>query len=405
MNAPMTLRTIDTLPLHPGDRVLVRCDFNVPLHDGTVADDRRIRSALPTLQELRRRGAIVIACSHLGRPGGRIVPELSLAPVATRLGELLGVEVPLLELDDAAAPVAAARAGDVLLLENLRFHPEETSADADERTRLASRLAALADAVVSDGFGVVHRAQASTVEVEQLRPSAAGRLIMAELDASAKLLQSPATPYTVVLGGAKVSDKLGVIENLLPRIDRLLIGGGMAYTFLAALDNPVGASLCETERFDDCLAILRDASANGVQVALPVDVRVAAGLDARESQVVAADGIESTDLDAAAMGLDIGPRTEALFAQLIAGSGTVFWNGPMGVFERPAFVGGTRAVATALHGCPGYTVIGGGDSAAAVRALGFSDDDFSHISTGGGASLELLEGRPLPGLTVLGWSA
>ena len=401
----MALRTINTLPLHPWARVLVRCDFNVPIRDRAIADDGRIRAALPTIADLRRRGARVIACSHLGRPRGQVVPELSLGPVADRLAELLGTRVPLLPVGQAERQSAAA-SDELLLLENLRFDPGETSPDDGERRAFAERLAALADVVVSDGFGAMHRRQASTYELERLRPSAAGRLVVGELQALGKLLKEPARPYTVVLGGSKVSDKLGVIANLLPRVDRLVIGGGMAFTFLAALGNPVGRSLCETERFDDCLGILRQAQADGTQVVLPVDVRVAeAARPDADVTVVPATDIESAPLQAQAMGLDIGPDTEQLFAAAIADSATVFWNGPMGVFELPPFASGTRAVAAALRDCAGYTVVGGGDSASAVRTLGFADADYSHISTGGGASLELLEGKELPGLTVLGWSS
>lgn len=401
----MTVRTLDTLPLHPGARVLVRCDFNVPLHEGVIADDGRIRAALPTLRELLGRGAVVIAASHLGRPKGQVVPELSLAPVAARLGELLDLPVPLLALDEAPDRIDRAAPGSVFLLENLRFSPAETSAEEPVRRVFAQQLADLADAVVSDGFGVVHREQASCFDLERLRPSAAGRLVCAELSASERLLNHPERPYTVVLGGSKVSDKLGVIRNLLPQIDRLLIGGGMAFTFLAAMGSRIGASLCEPSRIDDCLEVLRSAEAQGVEVLVPTDIRTATEVTAEAAaSIVPVTDIESGPGGDAAIGLDIGPETEARFAEAIHSSRTVFWNGPMGMFELPAFASGTLAIARALRDCTGFTMVGGGDSAAAVRQAGFSESDFSHISTGGGASLELLEGKALPGLTVLGWS-
>lgn len=403
----MTLRTISSLGDLAGKRVVVRCDLNVPLNDGVITDDGRVRASVPTIDALRSQGARVIVISHLGRPDGAPDPKYSLAPVASRLGELLGAPVAFATDtvgEDASAKAAALGDGDVLVLENLRFNPGETSKNEAERTAFAGELAAFADAVVSDGFGVVHRKQASVYELAELRPSAAGLLIAAELDVLDRLTENPERPYTVVLGGSKVSDKLGVIAHLLPRVDRLLIGGGMLFTFLAAQGHKVASSLLEADQIDTVNGYLAEAAERGVELVLPTDVVVAASFSADAEHVVTpADAIEETPFGASGLGLDIGPETAARFAELVRDSKTVFWNGPMGVFELAPYAAGTRAVAEALTEVDGLSVVGGGDSAAAVRVLGFDDERFGHISTGGGASLEFLEGKKLPGLEVLGW--
>lgn len=403
----MTLRTIESLGPLAGKRVVVRCDLNVPLQGAVITDDGRVRASVPTIQALTGQGARVIVVSHLGRPEGAPDPKYSLAPVATRLGELLDAPVAFATDTvgaDAAAKVEALGDGEVLVLENLRFNPGETSKNEAERTAFAGELAGFADAVVSDGFGVVHRKQASVYELEELRPSAAGLLIASELDVLDRLTESPERPYTVVLGGSKVSDKLGVIAHLLPRVDTLLIGGGMLFTFLAAQGHKVASSLLEADQVDTVRGYLAEAAERGVSIVLPTDVVVAASFSADAEHVVTrADAIEQTPFGASGLGLDIGPDTAAAFAARIRDSKTVFWNGPMGVFELAPFAAGTRAVAEALTEVDGLSVVGGGDSAAAVRQLGFADDAFGHISTGGGASLEFLEGKKLPGLEVLGW--
>lgn len=391
----MTLRTIETLGDLSGKVVLLRADLNVPLADGEITDDGRVRATVPTIRRLRDAGAKVVAMSHLGRPDGAPDPAFSLAPVARRLAELLGEDV-----DFAPGEITAG----VSLLENLRFDPRETSKDVAEREGFARELAALGDVVVSDGFGAVHRAHASVHELPQLLPSAAGLLIAAELDVLERLTERPEKPYAVVLGGSKVSDKLGVIDALLPKVDRLLIGGGMVFTFLKAQGHPIGKSLLDEDGLDAARGYLREAGERGVELVLPTDVVVAESFSADAAHAVAlVDGIEDTEYGASGLGLDIGPDTAARFAELIASSRTVFWNGPMGVFELAPFAAGTRAVAEALTRVSGLGVVGGGDSAAAVRQLGFEDADFGHISTGGGASLEFLEGKKLPGLEVLGW--
>ncbi|GLI28844.1 phosphoglycerate kinase [Agromyces rhizosphaerae] len=403
----MTLRTIDSLGPLGGTRVVVRCDLNVPLADGRITDDGRVRASVPTITALLEQGARVIVISHLGRPGGAPDPKYSLAPAAARLGELLGRPVAFATDtvgESATAAVDALGDGEVLVLENLRFNPEETSKDAAERAVFAGKLAEFADAVVSDGFGVVHRKQASVYELVEARPSAAGLLIAAELDVLDRLTENPERPYAVVLGGSKVSDKLGVIEHLLPRVDSLLIGGGMLFTFLAAQGHKVGSSLLESDQIETVQGYLAEAERLGVQIVLPTDVVVAASFSADADHVVRpADAIEDTPFGASGLGLDIGPDTAAAFADVIRSSKTVFWNGPMGVFELAPFAAGTKAIAGALTEVDGLSVVGGGDSAAAVRVLGFDDDAFGHISTGGGASLEFLEGKKLPGLEVLGW--
>ena len=404
----MTLRTLESLGDLAGRRVLVRCDLNVPLDGATITDDGRIRASLGTLTELLDAGASVVAMSHLGRPGGTPDGAYSLAPVATRLGELLGRDVAFATdtVGDAArAAVDALGPGGVVLLENLRFQAAETSKDAGERAAFAALLAAFGDLYVGDGFGVVHRAQASVVELPRLLPSAAGRLVAAELGVLDRLTRDPARPYTVVLGGSKVSDKLGVIDALLPKVDKLLVGGGMLFTFLAAQGHEIGRSLLEEDQIPTVLRYLAEAEERGVGIVLPTDVVVAAGFAADADHVVApATAIQESTFGADGIGLDIGPETAAAFGAEIRASRTVFWNGPMGVFEFPAFAEGTRAVAAALADIDGLAVVGGGDSAAAIRRLGFADDDFGHVSTGGGASLEFLEGKTLPGLEALGWA-
>ncbi|MDN4639606.1 phosphoglycerate kinase [Agreia sp. PsM10] len=403
----MTLRTLDSLGSLTGKRVLVRCDLNVPLKNGVITDDGRVRASLATINALVDQGARVILISHLGRPDGSPDPQYSLRPVAERLSELLDKPVAFAEDTVGASAQQAVEAladGDVALLENLRFNAEETSKSADERSAFAARLASFGDAFVSDGFGVVHRKQASVYELASALPSAAGLLIAAELDVLERLTEKPERPYTVVLGGSKVSDKLGVIGHLLPKVDTLLIGGGMLFTFLAAQGFRVGGSLLEADQIETVKGYLAEATERGVRIVLPTDVVVASkfGADA-EHTVTSAETIEETPFGQSGLGLDIGPETGAEFARIIAESKTVFWNGPMGVFELAPFAEGTRAVADALTRVDGLGVVGGGDSAAAVRALGFTDEQFGHISTGGGASLEFLEGKRLPGLEVLGW--
>ncbi|WP_204044919.1 phosphoglycerate kinase [Acrocarpospora phusangensis] len=383
-----------------GRRVLVRADLNVPLDGETITDDGRIRASIPTIRNLAGRGAMVIVCAHLGRPKGTPNPKYSLAPVAKRLAELLGEPVEFASDvvgESAQAAMAGLRDGQVALLENLRFEPGEESKDDAERALFAGRLAALADLYVGDGFGAVHRKHASVYDVPRLLPHAAGGLVLAEVEVLKRLTEDPARPYAVVLGGAKVSDKLGVIANLLTKVDRLLIGGGMAYTFLKAQGYEVGKSLLQEDKLGDVRGFLDEAAARGVELVLPVDVLAAEGFAADAAH----EAVDATAIPADREGLDIGPRTRELFAAKLADAKTVFWNGPMGVFEFDAFSGGTRAVAEALIASDAFTVVGGGDSAAAVRRLGLPEDGFSHISTGGGASLEYLEGKTLPGLAAL----
>lgn len=403
----MALRTLDSLGDLRDKTVVVRCDFNVPLSDGEITDDGRIRASVPTLQRLVDAGAAVVAISHLGRPDGTPDSQYSLAPVAARLAELIPAPVSF-ATDTVGADAAARRAslapGQILVLENLRFDSRETSKDSAEREEFASLVINGADAFVSDGFGVVHRKQASVYECAKLVPSAAGLLVAGETDVLHRLTTDTQRPYTVVLGGSKVSDKLGVIEHLLPRVDRILIGGGMVFTFLKALGHPIGSSLCEDDRLETVLGYLATAKDAGVDIVLPTDIVVASGFAADATTAITSiSGIEETPFGVSGLGLDIGPDTARHFASLIESSKTVFWNGPMGVFEMEAFAAGTRAVAHALTKVDGLGVVGGGDSAAAVRALGFPEDAFGHISTGGGASLEFLEGKTLPGLEVLGW--
>ncbi len=403
------MRHLADLPSLDGKRVVLRCDLNVPLENGRITDDGRIVASVPTIQRLVNDGAMVIVISHLGRPDGAPDAQYSLAPVAARLGELLDQDV-LFAGDtvgsEAHGAVKAMTRGAVVVLENLRFNPSETSKDPTEREGFAAKLAEFGDFFVSDGFGVVHRKQASVYELAKLLPSSAGLLIEKELDVLTRLTASAERPYAVVLGGSKVSDKLAVIDHLLPTVDKLLIGGGMLFTFLAAKGYKVGASLLEQDQVETCREYLQRAAALGVEVVLPTDIVVANRFAAdAEALVAAADHIEDTAFGAAAIGLDIGPDSAANFAREIAEAKTVFWNGPMGVFEFDKFANGTREVASALTKVSGLSVVGGGDSAAAVRILGFEDSQFGHISTGGGASLEFLEGKNLPGLEVLGLEA
>ena len=395
------MKTIESLGDLKGKRVLVRSDFNVPLDaDKNITDDGRIQAALPTLKTLLGAGAKVIIVAHLGRPKGKVNPDFSLAPVAKRLAEVTGVHVTLAEDTvgpSARAAVADLKDGEIVLLENVRFNAAETSKDDAERAAFAKELAALGDVFVSDGFGVVHRKQASVYDVAKLLPAAAGLLVRKEIESLGRAVNNPERPYTVVLGGSKVSDKLGVIANLLGKADRLLIGGGMAYTFMVAQGHGVGTSLLEKDQVDTVKGYLATAKERGVELLLPVDTVVAPEFKADAPATV----VPSDAIPADQMGLDIGPRTRELFAQAIASSKTVVWNGPMGVFEFPAFAAGTKAVAEAISASDAFSVIGGGDSAAAVRTLGFDVSTFSHISTGGGASLELLEGKTLPGIAVL----
>lgn len=400
------MKTIDNLleeDLH-GKTVLVRSDLNVPLDESrTITDDGRVRASVPTIKKLSDAGAKVVVVAHLGRPKGAPEDKYSLRPVVGRLSELLGKDVAFAEDtvgESAKSVVAGLQDGDVALLENLRFNPGETSKDEAERGAFADQLAAFADAFVSDGFGVVHRKQASVYDVATRLPHYAGGLVGDEVEVLKRLTQDPQRPYAVVLGGAKVADKLAVIENLMKTADRLLIGGGMAYTFLKAQGHEVGKSLLDEEKVDVCKQFLEDAKAKGVAIVLPVDTVVAPEFSADvETEVV-----PSEEIPADKMGLDIGPKSQELFASKLTDCKTVFWNGPMGAFEMAPYAEGTKAVAQALVDATkngALTVVGGGDSAAAVRQLGFTDDQFGHISTGGGASLEYLEGKSLPGIEIL----
>ena len=397
------MRTVSTLGELRGTRVLVRSDLNVPLDGHRIADDGRIRASAPTIRALSDAGARVVVCSHLGRPKGKPVAEFSLAPVAERLAQVLDRPVEFAADtvgQSARAAVAELGDGDVALLENLRFQPGEESKDDAERAAFADQLAALADAYVGDGFGAVHRKHASVYDVPQRLPHAAGDLVVDEVRVLQRLTGDPERPYVVVLGGSKVSDKLGVIDRLIDSVDALLVGGGMVFTFLKAQGHEVGKSLLEEDQLDAVRGYLERASAKGVEIVLPTDVVAATAFAAdAERDVVSVDAIPADRL-----GLDIGPDSGKIFAERIRGARTVFWNGPMGVFEMAPFAEGTRAVAQALTevtAAGGLTVVGGGDSAAAVRALGFDEKAFGHISTGGGASLEYLEGKELPGLTAL----
>lgn len=380
--------------------VFVRSDLNVPLDGSVITDDGRIQASIPTIAALAKAGAKVVVLAHLGRPKGEPDDKFSLAPAAVRMSELLGQSVPLAPAvfgPIAKSMIDSMSAGDVLMLENVRFDPRETSKVSDDRVALAAEWAALGDLYVSDGFGVVHREQASVTELAKALPHAAGLLVESETNVFRKVLSDPERPYVVILGGSKVSDKLGVIENLIKSVDRLLVGGGMCFTFLAALGNSVGASLLEEDQIDVVRNLLAKADDLGVEIVLPVDVMVADKFAAdAKTQVVDADAIPDSW-----MGLDIGPKSIELFESKISDAKTVVWNGPMGVFEMSAFAAGTKSVAEAITRVHGMTVVGGGDSAAAVRLLGIPESGFSHISTGGGASLEFLEGKTLPGISVL----
>jgi len=383
-----------------GKRVLLRCDLNVPIKEGVIRDDGRIRASLPTIKYLVDNGASVVITAHLGRPKGERNPDMSLAPVAHRLGDLLELPVQFsseivgAEVD---AKKAALGAGEILLLENIRYEAAETSKDEAERAAFAAQLAAGMDLFVSDGFGAVHRKHASVYDVAKLLPSAAGFLVAAEIDVLKKLTENPDRPYGVVLGGAKVSDKIGVIKNLLGKVNVLAIGGGMLFTFLAAQGHEIGTSLVERDLLDDVKKLLQEASDLGVELLLPTDIVVAPAFAADATPTL----VSASEIPADQMGLDIGPESAAAFGAAIEKCHTVFWNGPMGVFEFPNFANGTKVVATSLTKVQGISVVGGGDSAAAVRALGFKDSEFGYISTGGGASLEYLEGKALPGIEVL----
>ncbi len=399
------MRKLSELASLDGKRVVIRCDLNVPLDGSRITDDGRIVASVPTIKHLVDQGAKVVVISHLGRPDGAPDAKYSLEPAAIRLGELLGQPV-FFASDtigsEAQGAVKALDRGGVAVLENLRFNAAETSKDSAERAEFAAKLAEFGDIMVSDGFGVVHRKQASVYELAQQLPSYAGFLIEKELEVLERLTKSPERPYAVVLGGSKVSDKLGVIDHLLPTVDKLLVGGGMVFTFLAALGHKVGSSLLEADQIPVVQEYLDRAKQLGVEIVLPTDIVVASkfGADA-EVAVTSADSIEKSPFGPSGLGLDIGPESGANFAKEILEAKTVFWNGPMGVFELDKFAGGTRSVAKALTEMAGFSVVGGGDSAAAVRALGFEDSQFGHISTGGGASLEFLEGKALPGLEVL----
>ena len=399
------MRTLADLPDLSSKRVIVRCDLNVPLDGSTITDDGRILASVPTLNYLLERGAKVIVISHLGRPDGAPVAKYSLEPVAKRLGEVLSNPVSFCSTttgEEASSAVEKLQSGEVLVLENLRFNAGETAKESAERLAFAQALAQLGDLFVSDGFGVVHRKQASVYELPGLLPSVAGLLIEKELEVLTRLTENPERPYAVVLGGSKVSDKLGVIDHLLPHVNQLLVGGGMVFTFLAALGHKVGASLLEVDQIETVKGYLARAKDLGVEVVLPSDIVVASkfGADA-EVEITKSAEIEDSAFGATGLGLDIGPDSALAFAEVIRKAKTVFWNGPMGVFEIPAFANGTKQVAQALSEVAGLSVVGGGDSAAAVRILGFEDSAFSHISTGGGASLEFLEGKQMPGLEVL----
>ena len=383
-----------------GKRVFLRCDLNVPLKDGVIKDDGRIKASLPTIKALLEKGASIVIAAHLGRPKGEAKPELSLAPVAQRLGELLSKNI-IFPGEVIGAQVTQSaqnlKAGEILLLENIRYSAAETSKEESERALLAGELAKLADFYVGDGFGAVHRKHASVYDLPKLLPHAAGFLVSAEVEVLKKLTQSPDKPYGVVLGGAKVSDKIAVISNLLDKVNVMAIGGGMVFTFLAAQGKEIGSSLVERDLIPTVKDLIAQAAKNGVELHLPTDILVAPTFSAdAPPTLVSADAIPSDQ-----MGLDIGPESAKDFAQAIQKCKTVFWNGPMGVFEFAAFAQGTKVVAEALTKVSGISVVGGGDSAAAVRALGFADSDFGYISTGGGASLEYLEGKELPGLVAL----
>ena len=398
------MKTIDDIDVN-NQRVLLRADLNAPMKQDAngvmqITDDGRLKASVTTINDLRKKNSKIVVLAHLGRPKGERKPELSLKPIAKRLGEL--VETPITFIDDLNGAdtltiVNALKPGEIAMVENIRYEKDETSKDATERQKLAKVLATLGDVFVIDGFGVVHREQASVTDIARLLPKAAGRLVQAEQKAFDKVLNNPVRPYVVVLGGSKVSDKLGVINNLISKVDKLLIGGGMAFTFLKAQGFEVGDSLLEVDRIDEVKQLIKTAQEKNVEIVLPVDVVISKELDGSAPVSV----VDAHQIPVGQKGLDIGPKTSELFAKKIADAKTVVWNGPMGVFEVNAFASGTKTVAQALANSDAYSVVGGGDSAAAIRLLGLDESKFDHISTGGGASLELLEGKVLPGLAVL----
>ena len=398
------MKTIDDIDVN-NQRVLLRADLNAPMKQDAngvmqISDDGRLKASVATINDLRKKNAKIVILAHLGRPKGEGKPELSLKPIAKRLGELVGIPITFIDdLNgaDTLTIVNALKPGEIAMVENIRYEKDETSKDATERQKLAKVLASLGDVFVIDGFGVVHRAQASVTDIARLLPKAAGRLVQAEQKAFDKVLNNPVRPYVVVLGGSKVSDKLGVINNLISKVDKLLIGGGMAFTFLKAQGFEVGDSLLEVDRIDEVKQLIKTAQEKNVEIVLPVDVVISKELDGSAPVSV----VDAHQIPVGQKGLDIGPKTSELFAKKIADAKTVVWNGPMGVFEVNAFASGTKTVAQALANSDAYSVVGGGDSAAAIRLLGLDESKFDHISTGGGASLELLEGKVLPGLAVL----
>ena len=398
------MKTIDDLELN-NQRVLLRADLNAPMKQDAngqmqITDDGRLRASVTTINDLRKKNAKIIILAHLGRPKGERKPELSLKPIAKRLGELVGVSIKFIDdLSDASTleAVDSMQSGEIIMIENIRFEKDETSKDQSERQRLAQKLAKLGDAFVIDGFGVVHREQASVTDIARLLPKASGRLVQAEQKAFDRVLNNPDRPYVVVLGGSKVSDKLGVINNLISKVNKILIGGGMAFTFLKAQGYEVGDSLLEVDRIEEVKQLLLTAKEKNVEIVLPIDIVISTSLDGTSP----VSEVDFDKIPVGQKGLDIGSKTAELFADKIRDAKTVVWNGPMGVFEVNAFAKGTKTVAQALANSAAYSVVGGGDSAAAIRLLGLDESKFDHISTGGGASLELLEGKVLPGLAVL----
>jgi len=398
------MKTIDDIDV-TNQRVLLRADLNAPMKQDAngvmqITDDGRLKASVTTINDLRKKNAKIVVLAHLGRPKGERKPELSLKPIAKRLGELVGTPITFIDdLNgaDTLTIVNALKPGEIAMVENIRYEKDETSKDATERQKLAKVLATLGDVFVIDGFGVVHREQASVTDIARLLPKAAGRLVQAEQKAFDKVLNNPVRPYVVVLGGSKVSDKLGVINNLISKVDKLLIGGGMAFTFLKAQGFEVGDSLLEIDRIEEVKQLIKTAQEKNVEIVLPVDVVISKELDGSAPVSV----VDAHQIPVGQKGLDIGPKTSELFATKIRDAKTVVWNGPMGVFEVNAFASGTKTVAQALANSDAYSVVGGGDSAAAIRLLGLDESKFDHISTGGGASLELLEGKVLPGLAVL----
>ncbi len=398
------MKTIDDLELN-NQRVLLRADLNAPMKQDAngqmqITDDGRLRASITTINDLRKKNAKIIILAHLGRPKGERKPELSLQPIAKRLGELVGVSIKFIDdLNDASTikTVNSMQSSEIVMIENIRFEKDETSKDQTERQRLAQKLAQLGDAFVIDGFGVVHREQASVTDIARLLPKASGRLVQAEQKAFDRVLNNPDRPYVVVLGGSKVSDKLGVINNLITKVNKILIGGGMAFTFLKAQGYEVGDSLLEVDRIEEVKQLLLTAKEKNVEIVLPIDIVISTSLDGTSP----VSEVDFDKIPVGQKGLDIGSKTAELFADKIRDAKTVVWNGPMGVFEVNAFAKGTKTVAQALANSAAYSVVGGGDSAAAIRLLGLDESKFDHISTGGGASLELLEGKVLPGLAVL----